>query len=335
MTVPATTVTPASIPDTASVAAPVQQEEQEKRDTFGKKGLKLEDIPITGHVKGGVFTPAGEQSPDDGSVKVGDRTQPDTNVAEQLGEDGKPVVSVPTTLKAKNGRGFKDSAELLATYDNSSTEAMRLASESKTQQLMTDDLTSKLQEANATILNLQQYVGNGSMPDAKSEEQLAAMTEDERFNYRLEKREWTKKIDAFKQQMATVKADSEALSARVKAEIAHNEQVMTANTTKYPEYAETAPLRAEILKESPYLANRTDSPYVSYYIALGVMALREKEQIAALEVKSRQDAEAKARSEAAVGGGGAPSADKPTPTPRDEHGLQGMVAAAKKLKGSW
>jgi hypothetical protein len=267
-------------------------------------------------------------------------------VAEPVAEPGKPgePAAQPgaTVLKAKNGREFKDQAELLNTYDESSGEAMRLATEAKTYKLTTDDISAKLNEANNTILAMQEYIGNSAytpnvpekykgMPEA---EMLAAMTEDEKLDYRLDRREWNKKVDNFKTQMTNAKQESEALAVRTKAEIDRVEGVMSQDKDNYPDFTELAPLRNEIFKQSPHLANRPDSHYVAYYMARGIVSTKEKAEAAKLEAESRASAASAATAAAANGGGGAPQAPARSPTPKDD-GLRGLVKAAKGLKSSF
>lgn len=326
----APTATPATTP------APAPATPAAGRDTYGDRKVDFSKIPVIGYQKGSRFTPAptnaasaeGEPAPEGEPGKPGETPgAPDAQVA---------------VLKAKNGRVFKDQAELLTTYDASSQEAQRLDTESKTLKLTAEDMSNKFNEANATILAMQEYIGNAAyIPNVPEKykgmtevEMLEAMTDDEKLDYRLDKREWSKKVENFKTQMAKARQESEAIAVRTKAEIDRNEAIMSRDKETYPDFTELKPLRDEIIKQSPHIANRLDSPYVSYYMAAGIMSLQEKAETAKLEADSRAEAAAKATADAARGGGGAPVAPGKSPAPKDD-GLRGLVKAGKSLKSSF
>ena len=317
------------------------------RDTYGEKRLNLSNVPIIGHTNAGKFTPVTdgqEQTPNDEQTPQTPPADTEASNAEngQPADDNATPPENTSVLKAQNGKTFKDTAELLTTYDNSATEAVRLAGESKTMKIAMEDMNGKVQAANATILAMQEYINNAAyMPNVPEKykgmtetEMLGSMTEDEKLDYQLDKREWKKKVDSFKTQMAKAKDESESLAKAVTAEMARVEQAMSKDPVKYPDFAALEPLRAEILKESPHLANRPDAPYVSFYMAHGILALKEKEETARLEAESRNKAAERAKAEAANGGGGAPPKANDKSAPKDD-GLRGLVKAAKATKGTF
>ena len=328
----------------APAATPAAAPATTSTDTYGDKVVAISKLPVAGYQKGNRFTPAtADNTPTEASA---DPAAPVVEAAPEV-VDGKPAETpaaqpASVTLKAKNGREFKDHTELLNTYDASSTEAMRLATEAKTQKMAVEDMSGKLTEANATILAMQEYIGNGAYTPNVPEkykgmtepEMMDAMTEDEKLDYRLDRREWTKKVENFKTQMATAKQESEALAARTKAEIDRVETVMSQDNDSYPDFTELAPLRNEIFKQSPHLANRPDSHYVAYYMAQGIVAAKEKAEAVRLETESRNKAAGHASAAAANGGGGAPQQPGKSPAPKDD-GLRGLVNAAKGLKSSF
>jgi len=342
MTVPAAkTGTPAGSATPAPAPAPTAH----NTDTYGDRTISLKDIPIVGYQNKGTFTPA---------KKEGEEPPPEHEANEQEGEDKPPEAEGQpegdgqakpenvTVIKAKNGKVFKDLTELLNTYDESSPEAVRLANDNKVKSLAMLDMENKNKEANATILAMQEYIGNAAytpnvpekykgMPEA---EMIAAMTDDEKLDYRLDKREWSKKVESFKAQMANAKTESEAIAAKIKGEMEQTEAAMSKDTAQYPGFTELAPLRAEIIKQSPHLDNRPDTHYVAYYMAEGILSLKAKAEAARLEVESRGNAANQANAAAANGGGGAPQAPGKSPAPKDD-GLRGLVKAGKTIKGTF
>lgn len=331
MTVPAPQAVAPAAPQTPAPAPA-------NHDTYGDKRISIMDIPVIGQ-EGQPPAPKAEGNPP--------APEPEGQTPAPEVVDGKPVETPEpqpgnTVLKAKNGREFKDQSELLTTYDASSTEAQRLAGEAKTLKITGEDTSNKLKEANATILAMQEYIGNAAyqpnVPEKykgmNESEMIAQMTDDEKLDYKLDKREWGKKVESFKTQMANAKAESEAIAVRIKAEIDRVESVMSSDKANYPEFTELAPLRNEILKQSPHLANRPDSHYVAYYMAFGIASTREKAESARLTEQSRATAAANAASAAANGGGGAPQTPGKSPAPKDD-GLRGLVKAGKALKGAF
>ena len=317
----------------------------ETRDVYGDKRISLDSLPVIGYEKGSRFTPvekAGAVKPEpqepaatDGDEEVveGENGQPDNPA------DGKTVVNV---LKAKNGKTFKDATELLSTYENSTTEAVRLAGETKTLKISNTDLANKLNEANQSILAMQEYLGNAAfMPnipekykDMTEREMLDSMTEDEKFDYMSSKRDWKNKVTNFKDKLATAKEESERIAKATAAEITRNEAIMAQDTAKFPDFEVLAPLRAEILAQSSHLANRPDSPYISYFMAYGIAAKAEKDEATRLEAESRSNAAARANADAANSNSGVPPTPEPKKQKKDD-GLRGLVSAAKSIKNTF
>lgn len=278
-------------------------------DAWDKMGVSLDDLPIVGQE-------AGEPDKADTAADGGEPAKPEGQAAAEGG------------LKTKAGRVFKDSAELLETYENSSTEGLRLASDLKTMKVAHEALNAKLQEANAALMELQDYVGTaGIFPGAKTPDEVAAMTEEEKYNYYFTKREWENKRTAYSKRIEGAKKESEDYARSVKAAIADTEHTLAGDTVNYPGFTESAHLRAEILKNSPHLDNRSDTPYVTYFIAQGLLAGREKSESVRLEGESKKQAAAKAAAEAGQVAGAPSTGDKPAP--KDTTGLDRTVQAFK------
>ncbi len=282
------------------------------RDAWDRMGVSLDDLPVVGGKK---ETPAPEAGETEG----------------EGGEPAKPTAQPPaeSKLMTKAGRVFKDPAELLTAYENSSTEGMRLATELKTSKASMEAMNARLQEANTALTELQDYIGQtGVFPGAKTQEEIAAMTEEERYNYYSDKRAWDDKRKAYSERIANAKKESEEYAKMVRNAISRIEQEMAADAVAYPGFTDTATLRTEILKNSPHLDNRPDTPHVTYFIAQGLLAMREKAEAERLEAASKQKAKDESGAAGQAAGGGAPSTGN-KPAPKDKTGLDRTVAAYK------
>lgn len=339
------TQAPAQAP-AAPASQPAPATSAPARDPYGEKRVSLDKLPVVGHLNRGKFTPASAETDKPAQDSAATEAAAADNATDKSGqpatEDGKPATQEPGVLKAENGKTFKDAAELLATYNASAPEAKRLDSENKTLKLTNAEMQNQMTELRDSLLKMQEYIMNAThapvVPEkyqGKTEaEMLAEMTEPEKLDYLLDKREWKKKVDTFKAKLETAKTESEAIATKTKAEIARVEQVMAQDKTKYPDFEALSPLRAEILQESPHLANRPDTPYLTYYIARGIMADMEAREKARLETESRARAGTEAAGAAASAGAGAPAQAGKSSAPKND-GLRGLVKAAKALKGSF
>lgn len=246
--------------------------------------------------------------------------------------EARPAAVTPTVLKTKTGREFKDPTELLTAYENSSVEALRLAAYEKTAKFTIDDMASKLQSANNAILELQTVAGNVLFPGLKSTEELEAMNEEDRQNYYLDKRDWNKRQESFKTRIATAKEESEKFATRVQEEITRNDQLMRSDPAKYPDFTQLEPLTNEILEKSPHLANRPDSRYNAYIMAMGLTKMKELETARNMTEQARIEAANKAEAAGKQGATGAtPAAKEVKPAPRSD-GLDKLVEAGTKRR---
>jgi hypothetical protein len=96
------------------------------------------------------------------------------------------------------------------------------------------------------------------------------------------------------------KEESEKFAVRVQEEMVRNDQIMASDPEKFPDYAQLEPLRAEILTKSPHLANRPDSSYTAWVMAMGLSKLQEMAQVKSMETKARADAATKAAAASAT-----------------------------------
>lgn len=309
---PATQAAPAAAPAPAKGGA---------RDAWDRMGVALEDLPIIG------ADPA----------KGGEKPEPEKGEPEDDGGEPADTGAQPpagTELKTKAGRTFKDPTELLSAYENSSTEGMRLATDLKAAKAVHESLNAKLQEASKALTEMQEYVSTtGTFPGAKSQEDVAAMTEEERYNYYSEKRSWEQKRMEYANRIKNAKTEAEDYAKQVKTTIERTEHAMAADTESYPGFTETAALRAELLKNSPHLDGRADTPYVTYFIAKGLMAGRAEAEKARLEAESQRRAKSESEAASRQAGGGAPPAGKePAPT---KTGIDRAVDAYKRRRAGF
>jgi len=264
---------------------------------YDQLGVSLEDMPL---ISGGDTdikdNPKKSESEEETKKE---ETKPESETTE---EDGKPEKSEEddnvSVFTATTGRAFKTLDELGKTYNESSAEGLRLSNELKTTKAVSNDLTEQLTEANKTILSLQEHVGKGGYPNAKTESEIVGMSEEDRLNYYADKREWKTKVDAFKAKLDNAKAESEAYTKKVAEEISKAESIMTADSKNYPEFTQVKPMRDKILSETPWLANRAETPYITYVLAQGLIALKVREIGHQTSEASRKTAASQAGGEA-------------------------------------
>lgn len=310
------TAAPAGNPQPGTTQAPAAP----PRDAWDKMGVSLDDLPIVGDPKTDT-----KADPVDG--------KPSDDGGEPAKTDGQPTDG--SELKTKAGRSFKDPTELLSAYENSSSEGIHLAAELKTSKVAHEQLNTRLQEANASLTELQDYVSTtGTFPGAKTPDEVSAMTEEERYNYYSDKRSWDSKRTEYSNRIANAKKEAADYAKSVRATIDTTEKAMAADAAAYPGFSDMADLRTEILTNSPHLDNRSDTPYVSYFIAKGLVAGREGAEKARLERESTDKAKAEADAASRQAGGGAAPADR-KPAPKDITGLDRTVAAYQKRRGGF
>lgn len=238
-------------------------------------------------------------------------TQPD---AGKPGEgEGQPAAG---EFVAENGRKFKTVEEAGKLYNESSREAKRLAGEAKIKELAVTDLTGKLEEANKTILAMQEYISNAAytpnVPEKykgmSEKEMLEAMTEDEKLDYRLDKREWGKKVEGFRKQMEAAKGEAEKAATALKTAQERVWARMEATPDEFPGYSELKPTVQRIMEETPALHNMAEGPYIAFFIAMGDSYLTYLKNAAAHTKASKTSAAEQAGAAAAAAGGGNPPA---------------------------
>lgn len=296
---------------------------------FSRPSLSLDPMPPADGAQP-PQPPAGEpgQEPPPAAAPA----QPEVEQPQGEPENPDPAVGDPATeLMAKNGRKFKDAADLLATYDASSTEAQRLYTSEQSALAQAAAYREQMEQANNALLEMQGQIGAGAFPGLKLPDGtfLQALSSDNdeetRMNFYFEKRKWQDQQESIKQRLANAKTNADAYATRVRESISRNEQRMVADPASFPDYGALKEIREDILKQSPYLGNKEETPYVTYLLALGVKALEEKKAVSKAEAESRaKAAAASAGAAAAAQGAGSLPAGARGAKPKDA-GLEGLV----------
>lgn len=188
-----------------------------------------------------------------------------------------------------NGRTFASKDELATAYRNSSAEGIRLNKVVETKEL-------QLQELNKKLLELEDKLGDAPFPGLLSTDkdqeaaQLEMLPQAKQMEYILNKKEWEKTQAATKQAREQQRTQMVEGEKRVKEAIKQSEQEMIEQPEKYPGYSKLKPTMDKIIELTPSIANRPETPYLSFWIAYGLNAFG-KENAAASKTK---DATAKA-----------------------------------------
>lgn len=325
---PAGSQAPAPAP--ASPAAPAAPAAS-TQSVYGKKGVYLADLPVIGAPQqppqpDGKPAPAAEPPAAEPAAPA-DGAAPDP-------ENPDPAAAAPgAELVAVNGRKFKDPTELLASYNASTTEAQRLYAAERTAASEAAAYREQMEAANAALLELHGQVGAGAFPGLKLPDgtvmtEVTAQTDEEtRINFYGEKRDWMRKQEDLKKSLAAAKDKAAAYATQVREQMAEVDKRMTAEVAKFPDYVALKDIREDILKSSPFLANKPETPYITYLIAMGVRAMTERQAVAKAEAESRRQAAATAAGAAASSqGAGLPPAGARGSKPKND-GLDSLVTS--------
>lgn len=236
----------------------------------------------------------------------------------EAGKPGEGEAQPPAgEFVAENGRKFKTVEDAGKLYNESSREAKRLAGEMRLKELAVTDLTGKLDEANKTLVTMQEFIANSAytpnVPEKykgmSESEMFAQMTEDEKLDYRLEKREWAKRVDSFKKQLEAAKGESEKAAQALRSSQERVWATMKATPAEFPGYEELEPTVKKVMDDTPELKNMPQGPYIAYFVALGDSYLTYLKNASAHTEESRKKAAAQAGAAAAAAGGGNPPAN--------------------------
>ena len=213
-----------------------------------------------------------------------EQTETATEVEKEVGqepkldEQGNPIVEpvkepVKETFEI-NGRTFASKDELVTAYKNSSSEGIRLAKQH-------EEDWHQLNELSAKLLELEDAQQAMAFPELLStdkdqeEAQLEMLPQHKQTEYILNKREWEKKQLGLKEANAQKRKQLETNKAEVKALIERNDQDMASKPEEFPSYKELKPTMAKIVELTPALANRPETPYISFWIAYGLNAFNK------------------------------------------------------------
>lgn len=177
-----------------------------------------------------------------------------------------------------DGRTFTSRDELVTAYRNSSSEGIRLAK-------LTKEFENKLAEREAMILELeakqveQPFPGLLSTDKDQEEAQLSMLPQHKQTEYILAKREWEKEQATKKADFTQKQQQVEATKQHIKEIIEQNSEDMASKPQEYPMFKELGPTMQKVVALTPSIANRPETPYLSYWIAYGLSAFnKEKAQ---------------------------------------------------------
>lgn len=283
---------------------------------FDSKTVSLADLgypaPKAKPQAASATTPEGGQPAQPAANAQPPASEPGTEGGTQpeAGKPGEGEAQPPAgEFVAENGRKFKTVEEAGKLYNESSREAKRLAGEMRLKELAVTDISGKLDEANKTILSMQEYIGAGVFPNSKTAEELAAMSEEERGDYYADKREWKKRVEGFKKQMENAKAESEKAAQALRSAQERVWATMKASPAEFPGYEELEPTIKDAMEKTPELKNMPQGPYIAYFVALGDSYLTYLKNASAHTEESKRKAAAQAGADAAAAGGGNPPAN--------------------------
>lgn len=198
---------------------------------------------------------------------------------QELDENGQPIDKKQPDVKQEsfeiNGRTFASKDELITAYKHSSNEGLRLAKQH-------DEDQHRINELNARLLELEDAQAMAPFPEllsadkAQEEAQLEMLPQHKQTEYILKKREWEQKQQGIKEANAQKRKQLEATKAQIKDIIAKNDAEMASKADEFPMYKELKTTMSKIVELSPVLANRPETPYLSYWIAYGLNAYNKE-----------------------------------------------------------
>lgn len=229
-----------------------------------------------------------------------------------------------------DGRTFASKAELITAYQNSSAEGRRLAALDK-------ERARQLAEREKQILDLEERLEDQPFPgllspdEAQEAAQLEMLPQHKQTEYILNKKEWEKQRAAAKVQREQRKKQLEEMETQTRQAIEENEQKMSSSREKYPLFDELKPTRAKIVELTPSIANRPETPYLSYWIAYGLEAFNRAQATAQRAAAGKDAAKAKAKSAQVQQGEGGDG--KPTSAASTGGGTSSIVNAYRERTG--
>jgi hypothetical protein len=218
-----------------------------------------------------------------------------TDGSEQETDPQKTQQTVTETPFEIDGRTFASKAELVTAYKNSSTEGVRLSK-------LTKEYELKLAEREAKLLEMEAKQFDAPFPgalsaDAEQEEaQLAMMPQHRQTEYILAKREWAQKQAQAKQEHAQRLQQSTEQQKHIKEVIEQSTKEMEGKPEEYPNFKELTPTMQKIVELSPALANRPETPYLSFWIAYGLNAYNKERALKTETEKAAATTKEKAKS---------------------------------------
>jgi len=232
-----------------------------------------------------------------------DTTEQTDNPTDQQDTEGKTDTTVVAEKPFEvNGRTFASKDELATAYSNSSAEGIRLHKLVETKDL-------QVQELNKKLLELEDKLGDAPFPGLLSTDkdqeaaQLEMLPQARQMEYILNKKEWEKTQAASKQAREQQRAQFTEGEKRIKEAIEASEKEIMSQPEKYPGYEKLKPTMAKIIELTPSIANRPETPYLSFWIAYGLNAFGKETAVTSKTKEAAVKATEKAKSAHAQIGG--------------------------------
>lgn len=214
------------------------------------------------------------------------------------GQETEPQTQQQTVTETPfeiDGRTFASKAELITAYKNSSTEGVRLNKLAKEYEFKLAEREAKLLEMEAKQFDAP-FPGILSPDKEQEEAQLSMMPQHKQTEYILAKREWAQKQEQAKQEHAQRLQQSAEQQKHIKEVIEQSTKDMESKPEEYPNFKELTPIMQRIVELSPSIANRPETPYLSYWVAYGLNAYNKERALKAETSKAAAETKEKAKS---------------------------------------
>ena len=247
------------------------------------------------------------------------QAQPENTGTEGTETQAQPENTGTEVFAEVNGRAFTSKDEFVKAYTNSSAEGIRLDRLNAEKDLL-------LAEKEKRILELEDLTGAQTFPGLLSADkeqeaaQLEMLPQHKQTEYILAKREWEKGQADAKVQREQKRTQTAEAAKRVQNVIADNEKEMMVQSDKYPDYALLKPTMSKVIELSPCIANRPETPYLSFWIAYGLNAFSRAQAERAKTAAGAEAAKLKAQAAQRQAGGIPGSGKAPNAKPADGSG---------------
>lgn len=215
--------------------------------------------------------------------------------------DEKPPEESPTTEPIViRGRSFAAESDVHTAYEQSSDEGVRLHNLDVANQHMIQQLQTALVTAEDKIADL-------PYPELLNDDALDALSPAKQTEYLLKKGKWEDARDTRKTERETLRNGHKEYQENLKVQMDAQDSAMSRDAKEYPSYDNLKSQREDVLKKSPFLADRLEGNYIAYWVSYGIDAKAKLEASKAKTEESKAKAKATAEAAASQSRGGKPS----------------------------